>query len=96
MTTGTGVDNRSQGNEHHITRIGGVIAEHGHERHHRCEVSRRRATHGRLDRGGEQSRTLGHPGAKHYHQDIAQGVEVGEGLGHLNPQALDILRGKAD
>ena len=86
-----GKEYASQRDQDHIARIGSVVSDHGDQRDNGCEQANRSAADRARHTSGKETGTLSNACAQHHHKDISQRVEVGEGLGHFDPELLDIV-----
>ena len=91
MATGGCEKDSGKRYQHDIARVSGMIADHGDQRDDRSQHRPGCALHGLRHACGEEAGAFRHPCAQHDHEDIAQGMKVGERCRHFDPEALDIL-----
>lgn len=92
MAAGRGEDDTAQRDQHDIARVDRQVAHDSREDEARREQEVGNAFDQAAQSGTEKAGPFGDTRADHHHQNHAQGVETGEGLGHLDQQAADIFR----
>jgi hypothetical protein len=91
---GGGVEHGRQRDQDDIGRIRREVGHHRDQGYRRGQQNPRGAAHAGAHRGGKEPGALGDARAEHDNDDVAQGVEAGEGRGHLDEEKADVVRGE--
>ena len=78
VTTRRMEDDAANGDHQHIARIGGGMADDGHQDQHGGQKARRRHLEQLLEPGVDETGLLSHPDPQHGHQHDAKGSKPGE------------------